>query len=111
MTKKLGKIESVRFGHVGCQDVGLGIAFSFSFDGSGVCDSRSYWDAELVDCSEHCKWTENNRDAAYSDIMRYISKLLADAKVDDLSELKNKPVEVAFEGNVLKSWRILTEVL
>jgi hypothetical protein len=28
-----------------------------------------------------------------------------------VDELKGKPVEVTFDGNMLKEWRILTEVL
>jgi hypothetical protein len=43
--------------------------------------------------------------------MRYISSLLKDAKVDSVDKLKGKPVEVTLDGNQLKSWRILTEVL
>jgi hypothetical protein len=43
--------------------------------------------------------------------MRYVSKLLKDAKVNSVDELKGKPVEVTFDGNMLKEWRILTEVL
>jgi hypothetical protein len=43
--------------------------------------------------------------------MRYVSKLLKDAKVSSVDELKGKPVEVTFDGNMLKEWRILTEVL
>jgi hypothetical protein len=42
--------------------------------------------------------------------MRYISKLLSDAKVDDVMKLKGKPIEVTVEGNCVESWRILTEV-
>jgi hypothetical protein len=36
---------------------------------------------------------------------------LKDAKVNSVDELKGKPVEVTFDGNMLKEWRILTEVL
>jgi hypothetical protein len=43
--------------------------------------------------------------------MRYVSSLLKDAKVNSVDQLKGKPVEVTFDGNMLKSWRILTEVL
>jgi hypothetical protein len=43
--------------------------------------------------------------------MRYVSKLLKESKVDSVEKLKGKPVEVTFEGNMLKEWRILTEVL
>jgi hypothetical protein len=43
--------------------------------------------------------------------MRYVSKLLRDAKVDSVEKLKGKPIEATFDGNTLKEWRILTEVL
>lgn len=43
--------------------------------------------------------------------MRFISKLLKEAKVDEVYQLKGKPVEVTFEGNMLKEWRLLTEVI
>ena len=40
-----------------------------------------------------------------------IKQYLEDAKVNKLSELIGKPVEVIFKGSSLDSWRILTEVL
>jgi hypothetical protein len=43
--------------------------------------------------------------------MRYVSKLLKEAKVDSVEKLKGKPIEATFDGNMLKEWRILTEVL
>ena len=43
--------------------------------------------------------------------MRYLSKLLNDAKVDSVDKLKGIPVEVTLEDNTLKEWRVLTEVL
>ena len=43
--------------------------------------------------------------------MQKISKLLQIAKVKEIIKLKGKPVEIEFESNTLKSWRILTEVL
>ena len=47
-----------------------------------------------------------------AELMRYISKLLSEAKVDDITKLAGKPVEITIdEFNSLKSWRILTEVL
>ncbi len=109
--KKLGKIESVYFGIGGYQDAMIGIHLSFAFSGSGVCDSRCAWDAEKIKWSKNCKWTEEDRDKQYADIMRYVSELLNQAKVDRVEKLKGVPVEVTFEGNILKEWRILTEVL
>jgi hypothetical protein len=69
------------------------------------------WDAEKIECSEHAKWTEKDRDRNYAEIMRFVSKLLDDAKVDSIDKLKGVPVEVTFENRTLKSWRVLTEVL
>lgn len=40
-----------------------------------------------------------------------IKQYLEDAKVNKLSQLIGKPVEVIFKGSILHSWRILTEVL
>lgn len=40
-----------------------------------------------------------------------ITDTLTAAKVDRISKLTGKPVECTFEGGVLKSWRILEEVL
>lgn len=110
MEKKIGKISSVRFGHVGYQDAQLGISFAFSGNGWGVSDSKAFWDSEIID-SKDCKWNENDRNLGYANVMRYISTLLKDAKCSDVVELYGKPVEVTFDGNLLKDWRILTEAL
>lgn len=111
ITKSLGRISSVKFGHVGYQDAMLGIQFCFDCKGSGTCTDKSTWDPEIVECASYCKWTEADRDKSFAEIMRYISKLLKDAKVDDVSKLLNKPVEVTWQNSMLKEWRILTEVL
>ena len=111
MEKKLGKIESVSFGLGGYQGAMLGLHVTLSSKGWGVGDSKGNWDSEQVKWSEHSKWTEEDRDGWYAEIMRYVSKLLKEAKVDSVDKLKGKPVEVTFDGNILKEWRILTEVL
>lgn len=113
MEKRLGKIENVMFGIGGYQKarIGLHVTLSFRGDDWGVADSRSAWDAEIIKCSEHCNWTEADRDKQYAEILRYVSKLLKDAKVDTVDELKGIPVEVTFDGYSLKEWRVLTEVL
>ena len=111
MEKKLGKIESVKFGHGGYQDAMLGLSVTLSASGWGVNDFKGNWDAELIKCTENTKWTEEDRDKGYSDTMRFVSKLLKEAKVDSVDKLKGKPIEATFDGNTLKEWRILTEVL
>lgn len=111
MEKKLGKIENVKFGIGGYQDAMIGLHVTLGNNGWGVGSSRSAWDAETIKWSEHCKWTEADRDKQYAELLRYVSKLLKDAKVDSVDKLKGIPVEATFDGNTLKEWRILTDVL
>jgi hypothetical protein len=111
MEKKLGKIESVRFGLGGYQESQLGLSITLGNGSWGVGDFKGGWDAERIKWSKHCKWSEEDRDKGYSETMRFLSKLLKEAKVDTVDKLKNIPVEVTFDGNMLKEWRILTEVL
>lgn len=108
MEKKLGKIENVC---VGIRDGALGIHFTLSSSEWGVGDSRLAWDPETVKVTEYTKWSEKDRDEDLIRIMRFISKLLKEAKVDSVDKLKDKPVEVIFENNMLVDWRILTEVI
>lgn len=111
MEKKLGKIESISFGHGGYQDSMLGLQVTLSAKSWGVGDFKGTWDAELIKHSEHTNWSEEDRDKGYSDTMRFLSKLLKDAKVSTVDKLKGVPVEVTFDGMMLKEWRILTEVI
>lgn len=111
MENKLGKIESVKFGLGGYQDAMIGLHVTLGNSGWGVNDSCCAWDVELIKWTEHCQWTEEDRDKQYVDILRYLSKLLKAAKVDSVDRLKGVPIEATFEGNILKEWRILTEVL
>lgn len=111
MEVKLGKIESVYFGLGGYQDACIGLNVTLDMNGSGVCDSKTAWDSNLIKCDDHCKWTESDRSKQYDEIVRYISDLLSEAKVSKVENLKGIPVEVTLEGNTLKSWRILTEVI
>jgi len=111
MEKKLGKIQEVSFGLGGYQHAMLGIHVTLGNEGWSVGDSKANWDSEQIKWTENTQWAESERDVFYAEIMRYVSKLLKEAKVDSVDKLKGKPVEVTFEGNTLKEWRILTEVL
>jgi len=111
MEKRLGKIESVSFGHGGYQGCMLGIHFTLAGESWGVGYSEATWDANLIECTDRAQWTEADRSKHYDEIMRYISKLLSDAKVDGIRKLKGIPIEASFKGNVLKNWRVLKEVL
>lgn len=111
MTKELGKIESVNFGLGGYQGAMLGLSVTLSGGGWGVGDFKGGWDAESIKRSEYTKWTEEDRSKDYAETMRYVSKLLKEAKVTSVDKLKGIPVEATFDGTILKEWRILTEVL
>ena len=112
LKKYLGKISSIELGLGGYQDSMLGLHICFDFDKhSFVCTSISTWDWCTVEHSENCKWTEQSRQDKYAEIMCKISNLLNQAKVRDISKLKNIPVEVTMDGNTFYSFRILKEVL
>lgn len=107
---KLGKLENVKFGLGGYQGACLGLSVTISGSGWGVGDNKSAWDANQIKHTEHCKWTEEDRSKGYDDVMRFVSDLLSDAKVNSVDQLNGKPIEAKFDGMTLKSWRILTEV-
>ena len=107
---KIGKISHVRYGLGGYQDAMLGISFTLSSEGWGVGDFWGAW-SSMIEHTEYCKWTEESRIKSHGDTAMRISKLLLEAKVTSVDKLKGVPVEVTFEGNQLKSWRVLTEAL
>ena len=111
LTKRFGKISSVRFGIGGYQESMLGLHVCFEFDSSGICTTKSYWDSNMIECSKHAKWSEEDRLKKYAEIMYYIYDLLKDAKLMSISDLKNIPVEVTLDDMTLYDWRILKEVL
>jgi hypothetical protein len=112
ITKELGKIKNVKFGHVGYNDAGLGIQFELGGESWGVCDTKWTWDYNLIKRDSHTRWTEEEREKLHIEMLKFISNLLRDAKVDSIEKLKGKPIEVTFRGfNTLDSWRILSEVL
>ena len=106
----LGKIQSIKFGLDGSR---IGLFYTLEFNlCSEVQSSDTVWDPEQVKVTQHTNWTEADRNKELAELMRYISKLLADAKVDDITKLAGKPIKLVInEHNSLKSWRILTEVL
>ena len=110
LRKEIGKIQSVKFGKGGYQDACIGISFELGSDknGWGVGDFNGDWALER---SKDAEWTEEIRIKNLGKMCMYINQLLEDAKVDDINELKGKPVEVTFDGNLLKEWRLLTEVI
>jgi hypothetical protein len=111
MEKRLGKIQSVKFGHGGYDDAHIGLSVTLSGGIWGVNDFKGCWDPEIIKHSNYCEWTEKDRSKINDETVRFISKLLKEAKVDSVDKLKNIPIEATFDGNTLKEWRILTEVI
>lgn len=111
-TKEIGKITSARFGRGGYQDAMFGISIGLGSDkgGWGVGDFKGTWDLDTK-VDRHTRWTEEDRDAEFAKTMRFISELLKQSKRDDVSKLVGVPVEVTFDGGLLKSWRVLEEAL
>ena len=103
----LGKISSVIFGK---REGRIGLFLTLSGT-SGVQTSYECWDPEEIKPDKHHKWTEEDRGKILAETMYTISKLLKQAKVNDINDLLNIPVEITFEKNMLKTWRILEEVL
>lgn len=106
---KLGRIENIEYGACGYQGVMLGLRVSIAGTGWRVgADKPGAWTTERTHTTE---WTEDDRIKSLGKNAMYVNKLLKDAKVEYVSQLKGKPVECRFHGNVLSSWRILKEVL
>jgi hypothetical protein len=89
--KYLGKIASLRLGLVeGRDESTFGITFTFNSDnGWAICSGR------IIRNAEDIKW---------------LDKILQDAKVREVKDLVSIPVEVTLADGCLTSWRVLTEV-
>lgn len=106
--KLLGKISDVKFGFIPDYPFLFGLDLTFKLsDNSGIGTGGKY----TVNISKACKWSEEERNAALIDMINQIIKIMKDAKITDISDLKNKPVEVTIDRNIFKDFRILTEVL
>ena len=106
--KILGKINFAEYGTVRDYPFLIGLQLGFKLgDGTGVMDGGS----NTINISKECKWEETEREAAITVSVEKIYQILKDAKVNYVSELINKPVEVTIDKNCFKDFRILTEVL
>ena len=110
MRKELGKIKSISIGYGGYQDCQFGVFIELGGKGWGVGDCRAYW-GRAIQWNKECKWTEEDRAQAFGEALAWLDDLIIQAKKRNATELVGIPVEVTFDGNMLKSWRILTEVI
>lgn len=109
---KLGKIKRIKFGYVGHHDMQFGLHIEFgSNNGWGVATTISNaWSLDM-EVDQYTKWTEVDRDAGFAKTMREINRIMKEAKVTNVNDLVDIPVQITFENMMLKDWRVLTEVL
>jgi len=86
----------------------IGLTLDLGGKSWGVGDFKGWNGCEH---SEFCKWTEDDRLRGLGEVCMFVADLLIKAKVRDVSKLAGIPVEAIFDGNLLKSWRVLEEVL
>ena len=108
---ELGKIDRFDIGIGGYQDAMMGVSITLKGNtGWMVDDFKGTWGTSMK-VTEYTRWTEEDRSKHFDDTMRFINKILTEAKKSRTQQLIGVPVEVTFNGNLLQSWRILTEVL
>ena len=108
MNKLLGKIDYAEFGLYPDRPFLYGLQLGFSMGGSGVMDGGKY----TINISKECRWEiEERNEAINTYIIDHVERVLKDAKVNYVSELVGKPVEIELDGNCFQSFRILSEVL
>ena len=105
--KYLGKISSAQYGLVSDYPFLMGLQQGFSMQSSGIEEGGIY----TVNMSKECEWENDVREVVIARKQDAVYKLLNEAKVNYVSELLNKPVEVVVHNGIFKSFRILTEVL
>lgn len=108
--KFLGKIDFAEFGTIRDYPFLMGLQLGFTLgNGGAIMDGGKY----TVNFSRRCRWDggQNERNETIALYQTRIYDLLKDAKVNYVSQLVGKPVEVTIENNCFKDFRILTEVL
>ena len=109
MRTELGRISKVYMGFTGYQDLMFGLGLTI--EGKAFSVFTSICGGWTTEVGEFTKWTEQDRLLAHGKACVEVTEIMKKAKVSCVDELKNKPVECTFYGNLLKSWRILEEVL
>lgn len=98
--KRLGKITYAAFGFGGYQDAMIGLSIQVEADGASAGD----FFGAFPDTSQ------TTREMLGHAVIK-LHALLKAAKKKEVHDLVGVPVEVIWQGNLLKSWRILIEVL
>lgn len=101
----LGKIKNVRYGIYDGNRFGLVVELSFA-DGMACQHFTGTW----IKMPNRFPGAHEVFNADRIEAQDFLIKLLQDAKVTLIEHLKDQPIMAELEGNMLKSWRILTEV-
>lgn len=105
---ELGRIQKASFGWGGYQDVMIGLSLTLGGKSWGVLDFKGMWGC---DRTENSKWTEEDRLRQLGEACMFLRDTLQKAGVQSVEQLIGVPIEATFDGNLLKSWRVLDEVL
>ena len=106
--KILGKIDFAEYGTIRDYPFLIGLQLGFKLgDGTCVMDVGKH----TINISKECRWEESERTEVIIESVEKVNQILKDAKVNYVSQLINKPVEVTIEKNSFKDFRILTEVI
>lgn len=105
-TKVLGRIERASFGYGGYQDTMFGLTVILASNGSVL---RDFWGIFPPPPD-----ALNRNDALMffgTECCVRLSSVLSKAKTMSVDKLSGTPIEITLDGNALKSWRVLEEVL
>jgi hypothetical protein len=98
----LGKIIDAEFGLIDDYPSLMGLKLTFEFNSNSRVADNTY---TINLNSDKIKLIE------FKNTLKDISKILKDAKTNNVSALVGKPIKLNIESNTLKKFRILTEVL
>jgi hypothetical protein len=105
--KWLGKITVAEFGYGGYDDAMIGLTFCFVGE-YGTTDFFGTW---AMPPSKSAAWSVADQRNHFADAVEKLNEILRLAKKKHVGQLVGVPVEVTSQGGLLKSWRVLTEVL
>ena len=111
MIKELGKISSVKFGFISDYPFLFGLQLTFQGKGWGIGCGGKYT-INMKEIDNDTKFTIEEQKDFLHKAMKDVIKILNDAKVNNVYDLVNKPVEVILNNDDnFDSFRILSEVL
>lgn len=108
MRTELGRIQHAKFGFGGYQDAMMGLSITIGGKSWSCSDFKGAWGIER---SDYAKWSEDDRLRSLGEACMFLKGLLEKSHMQDVSQLVGLPIEATFDGTLLKSWRLLEEVL